>query len=327
MRIAAYMAALVICLSSVAAAQTAAPSASPSAPASLAPSAELARTRADALLRGGHADATWFSAVFLAQGTPAMTDAIIARLKTTLGAYTSIDGVQGHYTAHFEKGTDEVLVHLDAAGKIDGLFFRPPKLQAKSLDDALRQLRPPSGTLSYVITEGSSELAALNASEPLAVGSAFKLAVLEALRDEVNAGRRHWEDVVPLDARWKSLPSGAIAEWPDGMPLTIATYAAEMISISDNTAADALVRLTGPQALAPYAKSNAPFLTTREAFTLQSTAAAGVRKAYLAATTPAQRGDVLRAVDALPLPAAEALDTTPELAIEWGTTACAICAA
>jgi hypothetical protein len=78
--------------------------------------------------------------------SPAMTDAIIARLATQLGAYTSIDGVQGHYTAYFEKGADEVLVHLDAAGRIDGLFFRPPK----SLDDALRRLRPASGTLSYV---------------------------------------------------------------------------------------------------------------------------------------------------------------------------------
>src|SRR5450755_3552221 len=87
-----------------------------------------------------------------------------------------------------------------------------------------------------------------------------------------------------------------------------------------------LVRLTGPQALAPYAKSNAPFLTTREAFTLKSTAAAGVRKAYLAATTPAQRGDVLRAVDALPLPVGDALETTPELAIEWHYSVRDLCA-
>jgi hypothetical protein len=49
-------------------------------------------------------------------------------MKAGLGAYKRIEGTQRDYTAYFEKGTDEVLVHLDADNKIDGLSFKPPKM-------------------------------------------------------------------------------------------------------------------------------------------------------------------------------------------------------
>ena len=289
---------------------------SPATSPAPAPS-DVARARVDTLLRTGRADPAVFSASFLSQVPAAQVDAIVAQLATNLGAYRSTDGTLGDYTAHFDKGTDEVLVHLDADGKIDGLLFKAPHLRASSLDDALRALKPAEGTLSYVVLDGDAERAAMDASTPMAVGSAFKLAVLAALRDEIARGRRHWNDVVPLQRDWKSLPSGVLRNWPDGTPLTIATYAAEMISISDNTAADALVRLVGPSGLAPYALRNVPLLTTREAFQLKSVQESAQRTAYLAARTPAERAAVLRAVDAVPLPAAGALESKPTLAVEW----------
>lgn len=104
-------------------AQTVAPS--PSASPSLS---ELARVRIDAMLSSGKADASWFSAVFLKQVTVDQIDAVIAQLKAGLGDYKNIEGADGDYTAHFTKGTDEVLVHLDADNKIDGLLFKPAKL-------------------------------------------------------------------------------------------------------------------------------------------------------------------------------------------------------
>jgi beta-lactamase class A len=279
---------------------------------------DVARSRIDTMLRTGHSDPTWFSAAFLAQVPASKVDELIASLKSSLGEYQSVEFTPGKFIAHFAKGTDDVLIHLDSNSKIDGLLFRPPVLTAASLDDGLRALRPSSGTLSYVITvEGRSERAALNASEPLAVGSAFKLAVLNAVHDEIAKGRLHWTDVVPLRHEWKSLPSGVLRTWPDGTPLTLATFAAEMISISDNTAADALVRLVGANALRPYAGQNQPFLTTREMFTLKSTPGADLRSAYLTATTPAARETILKRVDTLPSPGADQLLTTPELAVEW----------
>jgi beta-lactamase class A len=279
---------------------------------------DLARSRIDAMLRTGHADAAWFSAIFLAQVPASKYDEIIASLKNSLGDYQSVEFTPTKFIAHFSKGTDDVLIHLDANNKIDGLVFRPPVLAPTSLDDALRVLRLSSGTLSYVIVEGGrSERAALNASEALAVGSAFKLAVLNALHDEIAKGRLHWTDVVPLHHEWKSLPTGILRTWPDGTPITLATLAAEMISISDNTAADALVRIVGENALRPYARENQPFLTTREVFTLKSKPGADLLSAYRSATTPAARESVLKRAALQPLPRADELLTSPDLAVEW----------
>jgi len=306
------------------------PSPSVSAVPSSAPVApiELARSRVDTMLRTGHADPGWFSDAFLAQVSAAKIDEIIVTLKGSLGDYRSVRATPAAFVAEFAKGTDDVLIHLDAESKIDALLFRQPHLTAASLEAALTALQRPSATLSYVlVAEGRSERAASNASASLAVGSAFKLAVLEAIQDEVARGRLRWTDVVPLKREWKSLPSGILRTWPDGTPLTVATYAAEMISISDNSAADALVRIAGASALRPYAGSNEPFLTTREMFTLKSTGAEALRSAYLNAASVGARSAVLRRADALPLPALTSLATAPDAAVEWHYSVRQLCEA
>jgi beta-lactamase class A len=279
---------------------------------------ELARSRIDTMLRTGHADPAWFSQTFLTQIPASYVDQVIAGLTKRLGTYQSVEFAPEKFIAHFTGGTDDVLIHLDTDNKIDGLLFKPPAIKTSSIDDALRSLARFSGIVSYVIVkEGRSESAALNPSTPLAVGSAFKLAVLNGLLDEIKRRSRRWDQVVPLAAHWKSLPSGILRNWPSGTPLTLATYAAEMISISDNTAADALIRIVGPDALRPYAAGNVPFLTTREAFILKSSAAENFRAIYIAAGTPAARAVVLRRIYAFPLPTIANLVTTPILAIEW----------
>jgi beta-lactamase class A len=311
----------------------ASPSPSPSAspvPAPTTPEQSaaiaLAQARLDSMLRTGHADASWFSDAFLEQVSVSKVDQVLASIAKQVGPYQSIEYTPAGFVAHFAKGTDVFLVHLDSDNKIDGLFAKPPQLSASSLDDALRGLQDLTGTLSYVIIESRFQRAALDPSEALAVGSAFKLAVLNALLDEIARGTRHWTDVVPLEGRWKSLPTGTFQNWPDGTPITVASYAAQMISISDNTAADALVRLTGPRALAPYAGGNDPFLTTREAFVLRSDADGDLRAAYLAAHTPSERAALLRRADAMPLPSVMQLGSTPVLAIEWHYSVRRLCA-
>jgi hypothetical protein len=270
------------------------------------------------MMRTGHADSAWFSASFLSQVSASRVDAIIASLTTALGAYQSAEITPTKITLHFAKGTDDMLIHFDADYKIDQLFFKPPVMTTSSVDDSLRALAQTPGKVSYVIIEeGRSERAALDASAPLAIGSAFKLAVLNALSDQIRDGSRRWSDVVPLRSAWKSLPTGVLRTWPDITPLTLATYAAEMISISDNTAADALVRLVGPNALRPYEIRNDPFLTTREMFVLKSSEGTDLHSAYLRAATPKARAAVLARVDAMPLPTLEQLNTSPDPAVEW----------
>lgn len=277
------------------------------------------------MLRSGHADAAWFSTAFLSQIPVTKVDGILAQLTSSLGDYGGIEGSHGDFIARFAKGTQEVLVHLDAQNNIDSLLFKPPKLTT-SLDDALRALQRSSGTLSYVIIEGRSERAALNASTPLAIGSTFKLAVLAALRDRVARGELHWADVVSLDPQWKSLPSGVMQTWPDELPVTLATYAAQMISISDNPAADALIRIVGPSALAPYAGKNTPFLTTREVFVMKSTPGAARGAAFRAASNTAERVAVLHAVDTMALPRAGEVIAEPLLDLEWHYSVRELCA-
>src|SRR5205085_7243909 len=98
---------------------------------------------------------------------------------------------------------------------------------------------------SYLVTKNGEALYSLNPDTALAVGSAFKLGVLKALKDQIDAGTRKWSDVVELQASDISLPSGTLQIWPVGSPFTLHTLAGLMISISDNTAADMLLKLVG----------------------------------------------------------------------------------
>ena len=77
------------------------------------------------------------------------------------------------------------------------------------------------------------------------MGSAFKLGVLKALKEQIAGGRHSWDEVAELTAPDLSLPSGIIQGWPMGAPLTLHSLAALMISISDNTATDVLMRVVG----------------------------------------------------------------------------------
>ena len=101
-------------------------------------------------------------------------------------------------------------------------------------------------------------------------GSAFKLGILKALRDEIDAGAHKWDEVVTLGATDISLPSGVLQNWPVGSPFTLHTLAGEMISISDNTAADALLRVVGRDKVeAALGHCAEVLITTRELFTLE----------------------------------------------------------
>lgn len=290
-----------------------------------APSANVAQSRIDTMLRTGHADPAWFSDVFLAQASAAQVDAAIASLTPSLGTYQSLAPTANpnRFIARFGKGTAVVFIHFDAQGRIDGLFFKPA---AASLDDALKTLAAFPGSVSYVVQQGGGTTrAAFHDDALLAVGSTFKLAVLNGLLDEIRNGRRHWSEVVPLNAGWKSIPTGVLQNWPAGTPITLATYATEMISISDNTAADSLIHIAGRNAIAPYAGGNAPFLTTREMATLKSSEGARFRGMYLTVDSAAGRASVLRQIDALPVPPADTFDMTPLAAIEWHYTVRDLC--
>lgn len=128
-----------------------------------------------------------------------------------------------------------------------------------------------------------------HSTRPLAIGSAFKLYVLGELIAQIQAGKRHWTDLVTLRSSTRSLPSGLLQDWPTGAPLTLHTLGGLMISHSDNTATDTLMALLGRDRLAvslqamgnAHASQNAPFLSTSEMFRLKGDPAGKAADAYL----------------------------------------------
>src|SRR5699024_5109109 len=88
------------------------------------------------------------------------------------------------------------------------------------------------------------------AQEPAPSGSVFKLLVLSAVIEAVEAGELTWDDELTITPAVKSLPSGQLQDHPDGSTVPVREAATLMISISDNTATDLLMEKVGPERLA-----------------------------------------------------------------------------
>ena len=145
-------------------------------------------------------------------------------------------------------------------------------------------------------------IAALDPDGRYAIASAFKLYILAELDRAVQAGERKWSDVVTLGP--KSHPSGISQNWPDGSPTTLHTLATLMISISDNSATDTLIRVIGQDRLAAMVKGAGhhrpdhlrPFLMTRQASALKMPVHADLRPRFLSAG-PTERERLLAEFD------------------------------
>jgi len=181
----------------------------------------------------------------------------------------------------------------------------------------------------------------IGADQPMPLGSLFKIYVLGALAADIDASTRHWTDLVTIQDQYKSLPSGMLQDQPAGTMLSVQEVAADMISISDNTAADHLLRLVGRERVESYQTTmghsmpalNIPFPTTRELFILKIGATADERAAYIAAGAGDRRNLLDNIYDSRPLPdlaTAIGFSNGPPLdieQIEWFATPADICRA
>jgi beta-lactamase class A len=105
--------------------------------------------------------------------------------------------------------------------------------------------------------------------------------------------------------------------------MTVATLANLMISISDNTATDALVEHLGRAAIEAVTSRNTPFPKTSDIFKLNG-GDAETRAAWLAADAGGRRA-ILDRLAAEPLPTGESADAAG-IAAEWYLTATELCA-
>ncbi|MGQ0660472.1 serine hydrolase [Sphingosinicella sp.] len=234
------------------------------------------------LLRGQGDPAALFSPAFLAQVPADRVRAIAAQLTGQYGAVRALAALDaqsataGTLRVDYERAVVTITVQIAPAPPhlINGLLVTNVEMRGDTMTAVLAELRALPGQTGLAIArlgDGPPVLVASHEPDrPLAIGSTFKLVILAELSRQVRACQRRWSDVVPLDRR--SIPTGALQNWPAGAPLTLHTLAAMMISVSDNTATDTLLHLLGRETVERMMTTlgfaapgrNRPFLSTLE---------------------------------------------------------------
>ncbi|WOF73930.1 serine hydrolase [Parvibaculaceae bacterium PLY_AMNH_Bact1] len=267
---------------------------------------------AQRLFAAEEVDPEWFANRGLSSAVPR----VVQELHEDLGEFRAVEPCAPKCLARFELGEFTFDIAVTADGLISSLWIDPPIIYSASLEEALTKFEELPGDVSVHISGDGEVLGGLNSDSVLAVGSAFKLAVLKALDTLIGAGKLDWHQVVEFEERWRSLPTGQLQDWPTGAPLTIHTLASLMISVSDNTATDALIDLVSRGSLETISPLNRPFLTTREFFQLKRRNASALRETFEEGEFD-KRMQILSGLSGKPLPAIGDLNTDPLLQIEW----------
>lgn len=271
--------------------------------------------------------ASWFADSFLSQISLAQIEQIVQGITATLGSYQAVEVMGDHYLLTFENGTVPTRIVLNGAGQITGLLFEPPQIAALDLEALSTAFAELSGEASLLILKDDTELTSVNADQPLAVGSAFKLLILQQLQQQIDVGEHSWREILQLQEAYRSLPSGRLQNWPVGTPLTLQSLATMMISESDNTATDHLLSLVGRERVETLSERNSPFLSTREAFILKDPQNQRLLNRYRQAT-PRERRGLLSAIANLPLPEVTIFSGGPRaLDVEWFMNGHELCGA
>ena len=259
-----------------------------------------------AVLAGKFPASDFFAPAFLA-AVPAvqlraLSDQFIAQYGQPIGV-TSIapyGPTSATVKIEYEKAiaTADISVEAAAPHKVVGLLIKGFEMKGDSFAKIDAEFASLPGVAGYLVekvgTDGArSQIAGRNVTQQFAIASTFKLYVLAELAAQVDAGRRKWTDVVSLTNI--SFSSAATQGWPRDTPVTLQTLATWMISVSDNAATDALIRVLGREAiekkLALVGHSSPdkalPLLTTVEAFALKTNPV--LRKAFVTATEAKQR--------------------------------------
>lgn len=269
-------------------------------PVGAAPVSPALRDGADALvsvLRDPKVDEARFAPAFLAQVPAAQVEAVAKQLRDTNGTVIGVarvtpeSALQALVAVEYANAVVTVRIALEAPEphRFIGLLVAGVERRGDSFETIIGEFRKLSGTSALLVAKlgeaAPVPFAAHNADASLATGSVFKLFVLAELARAVEAKERRWTDVVPLGP--PSLPSGVTQNWPQGLPVTLATLATQMISISDNTATDTLITALGPAKVDTTrgrfgaTAGSLPVLPTLDAFALKMPTNEPLRKRWI----------------------------------------------
>ncbi|WP_187280976.1 serine hydrolase [Nonomuraea sp. C10] len=220
--------------------------------------------------------------------------------------------------AGVESGGKRFLLELsvDGAGLINGMRLteapapQPAPKSWKELERRLRAVAPRAGFVAARVDGRACRTVrgvAADVRRPL--GSMFKLYVLGTVAGQIEKGAYGWDTELTITADVKSLPTGQLQDRPDGSRVTVLEAARLMISISDNTATDLLIRKAGREAVERTMRSwtkghdrrNTPLLTTRELFVLKGARYPELAERYLSMNTRDRRDYLAKVVAKVPL--------------------------
>jgi len=238
-----------------------------------------------------------------------------------------------------------VTMATDAHGLISGLLLRQagasrsPAVPATwaGVDGMIHSVAPRVRFLVAAVHGNTCQpVHAIDATAPAPLGSAFKLYVLDALARAIAAGKVRWNQPLTVTSQVKSLPSGILQDDPDGTRVSVRQVATDMISISDNTAANMLIALLGRSAVEAATRASGmadpaldvPFLTTRELFVLKLHDWPKLATRYLALGAAGRQALLSHNVDRVPLttlPTASWTGPRDIGSVEWFASPADIC--
>lgn len=172
----------------------------------------------------------------------------------------------------------ELRVYVTDDGVVTGLLVRPHTSDVQSFTDLTSALDILGTDYSvFAARIDNSECVPVfeeHADRAMPMASVSKLYVLGAVADAIERGTLRWDETLTITDDVKSLPTGEMQDLPAGTTVTVRQAAEKMISISDNTATDLLIRHLGREAVEAQVSLMghhdpqllSPFPTTREAF-------------------------------------------------------------
>jgi beta-lactamase class A len=196
---------------------------------------------------------------------------------------TGVDIGAGHATLRVLTSysvAQTIELRTDDAGLVDRFDVSLQRPVIRQWSDIDAELTKSGARYSYQaskVTDGRCEaVAGTNLDESLPLASIFKLYVLLAVANAVNAGTLNWTDQMTITAEAKAVGSAGLDELEPGATVSVREAAQQMISASDNMATDLLIARLGPgaveRALAAAGHhdpaSMTPFPTAHELFSV-----------------------------------------------------------